>query len=150
MSDLSCAMGAPWRGASSLERPNMRAGCSRLGASSFERPSAANPDLFPMVGEDPEADFSESHWPSGTDGDCALNKREELSSTKCSSENTDNPHSPQETVPPPLKRLRNKNTPPHQAYYTQQQHHNCTCHLTIHNNNHQNCYYTSESSGDER
>ena len=103
--------GCPLAGASSFERPNMRAGCSRLGASSFERPSAANPDLFPMVGEDPEADFSESHWPSGTDGDCALNKREELSSTKCSSENTDNPHSPQETVPPPLKRLRKKTTP---------------------------------------
>ncbi len=124
--------GCPQAGASSCERPHMRAGCPLLGASSFERPVAANPDLFPAIGEDPEAGFFESHWPSGTDGDCIKTKREKLS---CLNENTDDPQFPQETVPLPLKRLR-KNTPSHQAYYTQQQYHNCTCHLTIHNNNH--------------
>ena len=108
----------PHLGASSGERPNLRDGCPPAGASSFVRPywhaeqsSAADPDLFPMVGEDPEADFFESHWPNRTDGDCALNKQEVLSLTKCSSENTDNPHSSREIIPPPLKRLRKKTTP---------------------------------------
>ena len=54
----------PHLGASSCERPILRDGCPPAGASSFVRPcwhaeqsSAADPDLFPMVGEDPEADF---------------------------------------------------------------------------------------------
>ena len=47
----------PLAGASSFVQPNWHAGCSSLGASFFEQPSAADPDLFPMIGEDPEADF---------------------------------------------------------------------------------------------
>ena len=56
---------------------------------------------------------------------------------------------PPRRLSPLLSKDWGRKPPPHQAYYTQQQHHNCTCHLTIHNNNQQNCYYTSKSPGDE-
>ena len=65
--------GCPRLGASSCEQPTMDAGCPRLGASSLEQPFATTPDLFPAVGEDPEADFYEPHWSCGTEGDYALN-----------------------------------------------------------------------------
>ena len=98
-------------GASSCERPTLSAACPRLGASSFERPLAATPDLFPAVGEDPETDFYESHWSCGTEGDCFLNNEDMLPSKKKIRENTDNPPSSHEAVTPVRIRLRKKHPP---------------------------------------